>query len=66
MFTVIALVCQLGQAPSECVPQTAVDRLVLGHVANEWLCISQSQFSLARTDLANGDYYIKTICEREQ
>ena len=66
MFTVVVLICQLGQAPRECIPQTAVDVVRLGTVSNNWLCISQSQFSLAKTDFADATHYTKTICERDK
>lgn len=64
-FEIVALVCSLGQAPSECIPQTARSVYKLGVEQSDLACMRQAQMSEGRVSLslADGEYY-KFMCVR--
>jgi hypothetical protein len=67
-FVIVALICRLGQAPYECVPQTARDVMTIGEASSPMDCMMRSQQSLARVSLARRlapDEWTKIVCERK-
>lgn len=66
-FSIIALVCALGQSPYECQPPTARERISLGVVSNEIMCAIESQQHLGQVaSLVGKDEYAKIICLRNE
>jgi hypothetical protein len=66
-FDVIALVCALGQSPSDCQPPTAFRQIFLGTVPNELRCTTDAQEHLAQaSSLVPEGYWIKIICPRRE
>jgi hypothetical protein len=62
-FEIIAMICALGQSPTECVPQTSRSHWTLGTEANELGCMRQAQMSDAKISLAaSPGEYIKFMC----
>lgn len=67
-FTIVALICRLGQAPYECVPQTARDVMTIGEASSPMECMMLSQQSLGRVSLMRRlgpDEWAKIVCERK-
>jgi hypothetical protein len=57
MFDVIALICALGQAPQDCVPQTARAVEKIAEVDNELGCLRWGVLSTPRgTHIGPGEY----------
>jgi hypothetical protein len=66
-FDVIALVCALGQSPSECQPPTALRQIFLGNVRNELMCAIEGQQHLAQAaSMVPDGYRVKLICTRHE
>lgn len=66
-FDIIALVCALGQDPSECQPPTALRQIYLGNVRNELMCGIEGQEHLAQASSMIPDgYRVKLICARHE
>lgn len=67
IFDVVALVCLLGQDPSECQPPTALRQIFLGTVPNELRCAMDGQEHLASAaSMVPEGYYVKIICPRRE
>jgi len=67
MFSIIALVCALGQDPAECQPPTARDVMVLGEERSELACLRQAQMSAGNVETLRriaADEWIKFACRR--
>lgn len=64
-FTIIAMICTLGQSPSDCIPQTSRSHYILGQESNELACMRQGMMSQARVQLEIAkDEYVKFMCVR--
>ncbi len=67
-FAIIVLVCRLGQAPYECIPQTARDVVTIGEASTLIGCMVQSPQSLGRVSIMRRlrpDEWTKIVCERK-
>ena len=67
MFSIVALVCALGQDPAECQPPTARDVMVLGEERDEIACMRQAQMSAGKVETLRRigpDEWIKFSCRR--
>jgi hypothetical protein len=66
MFDVIALICALGQAPQECVPQTARDVFKVGEESSDIACMRRAQMGAGSVTLGHigKDEYFKFECVR--
>ena len=67
MFEVLALICQLSQAPQECVPQTARDVFKVGEESSDLACMRRAQMGAAGVTLGRigPDEYFKFMCVRK-
>ncbi len=67
MFSIIALVCALGQDPADCQPPTARDVMKLGEEKSELACFRQAQMSAGKVETLRriaADEWIKFSCRR--
>jgi hypothetical protein len=64
MFDVITLICALGQAPQDCVPQTARVVEKIAEVDNELGCLRWGVLSTPRGAHIGPGEYPKVMCER--
>ena len=67
MFSILALVCTLGQDPAACQPATARDVMKLGEERTELACLRQAQMSAGGIETLRrlaADEWIKLACRR--
>jgi hypothetical protein len=63
MISVIALLCAVGVARSECSPDNAIDVIRLPDAANEMACMQDTLTTLAALAIrARPDEYWKVVC----
>ena len=68
MFDVMALICQLAQAPQDCIPQTARDVFKVGEESSDLACLRRAQMGAAGVTLGRieaGEYF-KFMCVRKE
>lgn len=65
-FTIIALLCILGQDPSECQEGTAIDVQIVGEADSDMRCFQEAQMDAAAAGFkARHNQYVKLLCRRE-
>lgn len=65
-FTIVVLICTLGQSASECIPQTARSHYEIGAASSDLDCMRQAQMNEGEGGVEIGaDEYRKFMCVRE-
>ena len=65
MFEIFALICVLGQAPDQCIPQTARAVEKIGEADNEIGCFRWGALSSPRGVIPGEGEWIKISCLRK-
>ena len=61
-YSVVILICAIALSHSDCQPKTALDVVRGPQVDNSVMCALNAQTMMARTDLVQGDQYMKVVC----
>ena len=61
-YSVVILICSMGLSHSDCQPKTALDVVRGPDVTNVIMRSMSAQTMMARTDLVQGDQYMKVVC----
>ena len=61
-YSVVVLICSMGLSHSDCQPKTALDVVRGPKVENVVMCSLYAQAMMARSDLVQGDHYMKVVC----
>ena len=64
MYSILILVCSTALSHADCQAKTAVDVIRGPTVDNPMMCGLNAQTMIARTDLVQGDEYLKVVCAR--
>jgi hypothetical protein len=62
MYSILILICSTALSHADCQPKTAVDVVRGPTVDNAIMCAFNAQTMIARTDLVQGDGYMKVVC----
>jgi hypothetical protein len=66
MYSILVLICSTTLSHADCQPKTAVDVVRGPTVDNPIMCGFNAQTMIARTDLVQGDEYMKVVCTRSK
>jgi hypothetical protein len=64
MYSIMILICSTGLSHADCQAKTAIDVIRGPTVGNPMTCGLNAQTMIARTDLVQGDEYLKVVCAR--
>jgi hypothetical protein len=62
MYSILILICSTALSHADCQPKTAVDVVRGPTVDNAIMCAFNAQTMIARTDLVQGNGYMKVVC----
>ena len=64
MYSILVLICSTALSHADCQAKTALDVVRGPTVDNPMMCGLNAQTMIARTDLVQGDEYMKVVCTR--
>jgi hypothetical protein len=64
MYSILVLICSTALSHTDCQAKTAIDVVRGPTVDNPMMCGLNAQTMIARTDLVQGDEYMKVVCTR--
>jgi hypothetical protein len=64
MYSILVLICSTALSHADCQVKTAIDVVRGPTVDNPMMCGLNAQTMIARTDLVQGDEYMKVVCTR--
>jgi hypothetical protein len=66
MYSILVLICSTALSHADCQAKTALDVVRGPTVDNPMMCGLNAQTMIARTDLVQGDDYMKVVCTRSK
>ncbi len=66
MYSILVLICSTALSHADCEAKTAIDVVRGPTVDNPMMCGFNAQTMIARTDLVQGDEYMKVVCTRSK
>lgn len=66
MYSILILICSTALSHADCEAKTAIDVVRGPTVDNPMMCGFNAQTMIARTDLVQGDEYMKVVCTRSK
>jgi hypothetical protein len=66
MYSILVLICSTALSHADCQAKTALDVVRGPTVDNPMMCGLNAQTMVARTDLVQGDEYMKVVCTRSK
>ena len=66
MYSILVLICSTALSHADCHAKTALDVVRGPTVDNPMMCGLNAQTMVARTDLVQGDVYMKVVCTRSK
>ena len=66
MYSILVLICSTALSHADCQAKTALDVVRGPTVDNPMMCGLNAQTMVARTDLVQGDDYMKVVCTRSK
>ena len=66
MYSILVLICSTALSHADCQVKTALDVVRGPTVDNPMMCGLNAQTMVARTDLVQGDDYMKVVCTRSK
>jgi hypothetical protein len=61
-YSIVILICSAALSQLDCQPKTALDVVRGPQADNAVMCSLYTQTMMARTDLVQGDEYMKVVC----